>query len=164
MEIVAAPERFEPFPADGLVIEEDTFCVLGGDRSVRDPGEPLMTIKTRLLEIKPQPTGSIIVRGGRPLRFLAIVHDLNQDPSWKEEWVSEAMGTALQEADRQHLRSLAVPFLGAVHGRLEKRRVLELLRSALDRFSPQSLERLWLIVPVGMDPGLLDILETRQKA
>ena len=66
-------------------MEEDTFCVLSADPSVSDPGKSLMKIKTRLLEITPEQRGSVIVCKGRPLRFLAIVHDFNEDPSWREE-------------------------------------------------------------------------------
>jgi hypothetical protein len=158
MEIVAAPERLAPFSVDAVVMEEDTFCVLGADRTVRDPEEPLMKIKTRLLETAPKPTGTVVVRNGRPVRLLAIVHDFNRDPSWREEWIAEAMLASLTEADERQLESIAVPFLGAVYGRLGRRRVLELLRAALDRFTPKHLKRLWVVVPGGTDPSLLDLL------
>jgi O-acetyl-ADP-ribose deacetylase (regulator of RNase III) len=159
MEIVAAPERLAPFSVDAVVMEEDTFCVLGADRAVQDSEEPLMKIKTRLLETAPKPTGSVVVRNGRPLRLLAIVHDFNRDPSWREEWIAQAMWASLTEADERQLDSLAFPFLGAVYGRLGRRRVLELLRAALDRFTPRHLKRLWVVVPGGTDPGLLDLLK-----
>lgn len=163
LEVVAAPKRLAPFAVDAVVMEEDTFCVLSADPSVSDPGESLMKIKTRLLEITPEQRGSVIVCKGTPLRFLAIVHDFNEDPSWREEWVADAMDAVLLEADRRGLSAISIPFLGAVYGRMERKRVLELLATALSRFSPHHLKRLWLIVPAGTDPGLLDTLEIQTE-
>ena len=37
--------------------------------------------------------------------------------------------------------------LGAIHGRLERPRFLQILRQALQRSDPRQLERIWLIPP-----------------
>jgi hypothetical protein len=37
--------------------------------------------------------------------------------------------------------------LGAIHGRLERPRFLQILRQALQRADPRTLERIWLIPP-----------------
>ena len=158
--IVAAPKQSPPFPVDGVAFEEDTFLVLSADPVVRAPKESLMQVMTRVIETRPQTPGSVLVTGKRPLRLLAIVHDLNQDPSWREEWIASALDRILAEAETQRLRSIAVPFLGTLHGSLEKQRFVVLLQDALERNPAIHLERLWLVVPEGSSSKILDILES----
>ena len=160
LSIVAAPKQSPPFPVDGVAFEEDTFLVLSADPVVRAPKESLMQVMTRVIETRPQTPGSVLVTGKRPLRLLAIVHDLNQDPSWREEWIASALDRILAEAETRRLRSIALPFLGTLHGSLEKQRFVVLLRDALERNPAIHLERLWLVVPDGTRSKILDILES----
>jgi hypothetical protein len=146
-----------------VAFEEDTFLVLSADRRVRDPREPLVRLMTRVIETRPETPGTVLVKGKRPLRLLAIVHDLNQDPSWREEWIVSALDGIFQEAESRRLQSIALPFLGTLHGSLEKERFIELLRSALERMSPNHLKRLWLVVPAGTSSRILEILDTESQ-
>lgn len=163
VDIVAAPENRPPFSVDALAFEEDTFLVLSGDREVRDPHEHQVRLMTRVIETQPEMPGSVLVRGKRPLCLLAIVHDLNQDPSWKEEWVASALDGIFREAERRRLKSIALPFVGTLHGSLEKQRFVMLLRGALERLSAKHLRRLWLVVPAGTSPKILEILESESR-
>ena len=147
VEIVAAPENRPPFEVDAVAVEEDTFLVMSADRRVQDPREPLIKIMTRVIETQPKRPGSVFVRGGSPLRFLAVVHDLNEEPTWKEEWIIGALEAIFQEAERRGLRSIALPFLGTLHGSLDKARFLVLLRSVLEKITANHFKRLWLVVP-----------------
>jgi len=122
-----------------------------------------MRVMTRVIETRPQTPGSVLVKGKRPLRLLAIVHDLNQDPSWREEWIANALDRILAEAETRRLRSIALPFLGTLHGSLEKQRFVVLLRDALERNPAIHLERLWLVVPEGSSSKILDILESNSQ-
>ncbi len=79
------------FATDAVALEEDTYLVLSTDREVRDPCEPLMKIMTRVLETRRETPGSVPVRGGRPLRLLAVLLDLNRKPFWKEEWMETGL-------------------------------------------------------------------------
>jgi hypothetical protein len=145
--IVAAPENRPPFKVDAVAVEEDTFLVMSADRRVQDPREPLIKIMTRVIETQPKAPGSLLVRDGSPLRFLAVVHDLNEEPTWREEWIIGALEAIFQEAERRGLRSIALPFLGTLHGSLDKARFLVLLRSVLERIVANHLKRVWLVVP-----------------
>lgn len=146
--IVAAPQTRPPFPVDAVVFEEDTFLVLSADPVVREPqGHPLRIINEALAAVPEQP-GTVVVRGpGRPLHFLAIVHDLNQEPTWREEWVAGALAAIFSEAEQRALRSLALPMLGTRHGTCEMMRFVVLLKTAMQEISFQHLRRLWLMVP-----------------
>ena len=163
VDIVAAPEHKQPFPVDAVAFEEDTFLVLSADRRVRAPKEPLVRLMTRVIETRPETPGSVLVKGKRPLRLLAIVHDLNQEPSWREEWVASALEGIFREAESRRLRSIALPFLGTLHGSLKKERFVELLRCALERMSPNHLKRLWLLVPAGTSSKILEMLESESQ-
>jgi len=158
--IVAAPKKYQPFPVDAEAFEEDTFLVLSADTAVRETHEPLIRVMTRVIETRPETPGSILVRGKRPLRILAIVHDLNQEPSWKMEWVQSALRQLFKEVESRRLKSLALPFLGTMHGSLEKRSFVMLLREALALKEFKYMKHLWLIVPTGTDRETLKLLET----
>lgn len=145
--IVAAPKESLPFPVDAFAYEEDTFLVLSADTTVRDPKIPLVRIMTRLIETQPRAPGEVLARGAGPARLLAIVHDLNQDPSWKEEWVEKALEGILREAEGRQFRAIALPLLGCVHGTMATERFVSLLGGILKRSPIQNLRRLWLIAP-----------------
>ncbi len=148
--LVAASRSAPPFAVDAVVEEEDTYLVLSADPEVREPREPLMRVLTEVLEARGEAPGSVIVQGGYPLRLLAVVHDLAREPSWRAAWVAEALAEVFRLAARRRLRSLAMPLLGAVHGRLSRHRCLDLIRDAIVRAGGTAFpERLWLVVPEG---------------
>jgi hypothetical protein len=146
--VVMAPREQPPFAIEALVVEEDTYLVLSADPRAGEPHpEHPIRVMTSLLEVEPREPGTILVRDRYPLEFAAIVHDLDEEPSWREEWVADALDRALAEAERRHLHALGLEMLGAIHGRLERPRFLQLLRQALQRSDPRSIERIWLIPP-----------------
>ena len=158
--IVAAPIDKPPFLVDAVVEEEDTFLVLSADTKVREPKEDLMRLMTRLIETRPETPGRVLVRGKGPFRFLAIIHDLNQEPSWSEEWIEKALVGIFQEAEDRKLRSIALPLIGTLHGSLEKQRFFELLRDALERTKQNHLKLIWLVVPSGTNSKSLRMIES----
>ena len=160
LRIVAAPKDRPPFKADAMAFEEDTFLVMSAEPVIRAPKESLMRVMTRVIETRPETPGTVLVRGKRPLRLLAVVHDLNQEPSWREEWVADCLEKIFAETESRKLKSIALPFLGTLHGRLEKGRFLELLGYALSHTELRHLERIWLVVPDGMNSKILEILES----
>jgi hypothetical protein len=122
VDIVAAPKNRPPFPVDAVAFEEDTLLVLSSDPKVRDPHKHLMQVMTQVIETRAETPGSVLVKGKSPLRLIAIVHDLNQEPSWREEWIASALDGIFREAESRKIRSIALPFLGTLHGSLEKQR------------------------------------------
>ena len=161
--IVAAPKDRPSFPVDAVAVEEDTLLVLSADPQVRDPYKHLMQVMTQMIETRPETPGSVLVKGKHPLHLLAIVHDLNQEPSWREEWIASALDGIFREAESRKLRSIALPFLGTLHGSLDKQRFVVLLRGTLERISANHLKRLWLIVPAGTSSKILKILESESQ-
>jgi hypothetical protein len=161
--LFVAPREWPPFLADALAEEEDTYLVLSADPEVLETREQTEELMAELLKTNPAVPGSVIVKEGRPLSLLAVVHDLNQEPSWKEEWIISALDRILREVETRKLRSIALPMLGTLHGSLEKQRFLVLLREALEWSSPEHLTRLWLVVPPGTTGEVLGMLASILK-
>jgi hypothetical protein len=160
LRVVAAPKDSPPFAVQAIAFEEDTFLVLSADPAVRDPKIPLVRIMTQLMETQPQSPGTVLVQGRSPLRLLAVIHDLNQDPSWKEEWVETAFTGIFEASERRDIRSLALPPLGTVHGTLPRNRSLEMLVKTLRERSLRHLKKLWLVVPRGAAKETIRVLES----
>jgi hypothetical protein len=163
LHIVASPKDAPPFRVDAFVFEEDTFLVMSADPVVRDPKESMVRIMSRLTEIQPAALGSVLVRGKQPLQFLAVVHDFNQDPSFKEEWAASTLEGIFKASESLQLRSLALPLIGTRYGLMEAERSAALLGLALKHAALQHLSRLWLMVPRGTARDTIRMLKNRSK-
>jgi len=151
--IVAAAEDDPPFDVAAVVAEEDTWLALSADPSVvHPPGHPVR-VMTEVWNAKPATPGTVTIRSGNPLQLLAVVHDLNVEPSWRNEWVEAALGGVFSALDKRRLAAVALPFIGTRHGRLPEPTFVGLLRAALARHVEQVAEhgaelfpqRIWLM-------------------
>lgn len=158
--IAAAPKDSPPFLVDAFAFEEDTFLVMSADPTVRDPKIPLIRIMSRLIETRPHTPGTVLVQGHSPVRLLAVVHDFNEDPSWKEDWIKKAFQRIFEAAERLKLRSLGLPLLGTVHGSLDRDRGLQFLAEGLRFGTLPDLTRLWLVVPPA---GVHEVLQSLER-
>lgn len=149
---VAPADR--PVDLDAIAVEDDTYSVLSADPGFKEPTEHPIRIWTEVHETEPAEPGSVSVQPGKPLRLLAVVHDLSADPTWKEEWIVSALDEIFRRAEELGIQALGLPILGAVHGRLPLARFVQILRNALRRKKPATLERLWLIPPAGAEDEL----------
>lgn len=159
--VAVSPAERSPFGVDVVAVEDDTYSVLSAGPAVRAPAEHPIRIWNALKDVAEAVPGSVIVRRGRPLKLLAVIHDLARDPTWKEEWVRTALGEILGQVERRRLKSLGLPPLGGVHGKLPPERFLELLRSALEHGRPATLERIWIVAPelqAGRLAATIDVL------
>jgi len=163
IQIFVGPENMAPYPVDAWAAEEDTYTVLSADPEVQAINGDPEKVMAEAFRTQPAAPGSLLVRGKKPLQLLAIVHDLNEEPSWKEEWVASALDKIFHEAERRKLQAIALPLLGTLHGSLEKQRFIVLLREALERTSPTHLVRLWLVVPAGTTSEILEMLKSELR-
>lgn len=142
--VTVAPPEAPPFAVAATVLEEDTWLVLSAEPEVKQPVEGMARIMTELLKAEPKLPGSVLVEGGDPLRMLAIVYDLAEEPICRPEWVGKALMGILAVAEEKGLSALALPLLGVRHGRLPVARFAELLAEAVRKVQPRSLRRVWL--------------------
>jgi hypothetical protein len=133
-----------PFPIDAMVREEDTYLVLSADPEFRPSTEHPIRLFEELSNVEPVEPGAVVVRSGDPLEFLAVVHDLGRDPTWKRGWIEEALDAIFDEVRARSIRSLGMPILGTVHGTLAEKDGRRLLMTALRTHRGCGLRRLWL--------------------
>ncbi len=159
LRIVAAPWNRPPFPVDAVVYEDDTYHVLSADPEFQEVTEHPVRLMTEVLAARPSIPGEVIIKRGVPLRFLAVIHDLNQDPTWREEWIIASLHGIFRQAEERKLEALALPALGVRCPSLERERFVVLLRQRLSQLSGTSLKRLWLTTPDATSGELLRLLE-----
>ena len=160
--IVSAPEDSPPFRVQALVFEEDTWLIMSANPKTCEPEEHPVRMMTQMIEARPEQVGTVLVRGNNPKRFLAIVHDVDQDPTWRESWVESALIQIFLNAEQRRIQSIGLPLIGTLHGNLQKQHFVELLYKVLVQMTFNHLKRLWLITPAedGKDPRILDLLKS----
>jgi hypothetical protein len=98
--------------------------------------------------------------------LLAVVHDLDIEPSWRESWVAAALSSIFAEAATRRLRTLRIPLLATRHGRLAPSRFMRLLRTAVDDAIAREgldLRAVWLVRENESGPELLQaLIEARE--
>jgi len=149
--VVVAPRSLPPFVVDAFVLEDDTYHVLSASPEYREPTEHPIRLWTEVHEQEPAEPGSVIVKAGAPSKLLAVVHDLSQEPTWREAWVVAALEAVLREVERQAIIQLGLEPLGGVHGKLRPARFVLLLRGAFESVRPQCLARVWLMPKAGTE-------------
>jgi hypothetical protein len=159
IDIVTAPQSAAPFEVDALAVEEDTWLIMSAEPTMGDFQEHPIRLMTDLIEARPKPVGSVVVQGRNPMHFMAIVHDVNQDPTCREEWVHGALHAIFREAEHRKLRSLGLPLIGTLHGKLVPHRFVDLFSRVLRRASFKYLRRLWLIAPVPTNAEIINRLQ-----
>ena len=158
--IVTAVSEGEVLDVDAVALEEDTFLVLSADPNPRETHEPRDVLGREVSEMEPKPLGSVVVTDRDPIQFLAIVHDLSQEPTCREEWVEGALREIFREVASRRIRRLAMPMLGTVHGSLDAYRFVDILKEVLVDADTQGLDDVLLVVPDGTDRDVLDSLAT----
>ena len=159
--VVVAPEHAPPFPIDAIAVEEDTHLLLSSDDDVvTEPDEEFEALVEAASNKIANTPGSVLVRKTKPLQFLAIVHDIDCKPTWREEWIASAINGTVEEAEWRRLASLGIPLIGTRHGNVEMRRVALWLGRCLSRTSFRYLKRVWVIAPEGSETELMWALRT----
>ena len=159
--IVAAPESNPPFEVEARAFEEDTFLIMSAKPEVCGIPEDPIRLMTDLINTKPEQVGSVRVQGTKPLRLLAIVHDVNQDPTWKRAWIKSALKEIWREVEQRKLTSVGIPLLGTLHGKLQMPNFVELFADTLMQAGHNFLKRIWLITPAKNTSVLMEMLKDR---
>jgi hypothetical protein len=163
LNVIAAPEKSPPFKVDAIAYEEDTWLMMSAEPEIAEPPEHPIRLMTDLIEAQPRAAGSVVVRGKNPLQFLAIVHDVNQDPTWREQWVEACLENIFKESEQRMLQAIGLPLLGTKHGRLEKKRFILLLGRVLKRTPFKHLKHLWLVAPTPENAKIINWLESKKE-
>lgn len=131
-----------PVTTEAIVYEQDTALVLTAPTDIKYPLESNKQLLNQAITQPELIPGSVLVRNQFPLQFFAIVHDLNQEPTWQEQWIVMALQTILRESEYRQLHSVAMPLLGTVYGSLTTTRFFELFRSVMASSAPTDLRQI----------------------
>lgn len=143
--IQVSPLERPPFAVNAVAVEQDTALVLGEEPMLYAPIQSLSEISSELEHSSEPLPGSVLVKRGTPKRLFAIIHDLEQDPTLRQEWVVKALQNMIRLAERQPLHAIALPLLGTRYGQLDQHRFIELLCQTLTHYPPASPLKLWLM-------------------
>lgn len=161
LKIIAAPLQSPPIQIDALAVEEDTYLIMSAEPTHMPPAENPLRFMAELAKLQPETPGSVVIKGKKPLRLMAIVHDVNKEPTWRESWIKKALINIFKEIENRQISMLGLPLIGTKHGRFENHRFGELLAEAI-RISPFNyLKKIWLIAPVPENNKLIKLLKSR---
>lgn len=163
-QIAVAPPFRRPYPVGAVVLEEDTYLVLSSDPEIKTANDDShFRLYQEIKSTLPAEPGTIIERGKTRGRWLAVVHDLSRRPSWRREWVREALIRALDLAESRQIRAIALPLLGTLYGGLKRGTYLSMLVEILRARPEDKARNLWLMVPEGTESSVLDCLDDITK-
>lgn len=145
----AAHRKRLPSWIDAVVEEQDRWLVLGQgpEHADRDPEgythELGLTSVDDLLEAAARseqaPLGAVLLRKTRPPRLLAVVHELERNPTLDGSAVSQALETILRLTARTSMRAIALPVIGNHDDAVEVEDFGERLADALSMAGPARL-------------------------
>ena len=160
IDIVVVPETTAAFDIDAVVEEQDTALILGKPgKIVESINKPAWFLANKLESQSLLKPGSVIKHDGKPIRLLAIVHDLDREPSWSAEWITQALENIFKLSTIHGIFSLQLSVLGAEHGRFKLKEFLPLLINELNK-AQTTLRKIYLSVPKQDYPEALSLLRT----
>ena len=145
--IVVAQDSHPPFDVAAVVLEEDTALILSTNVVIRETKEHVISLMTDLYQYKEKTPGSVVVKGANPYRFFAIVHDFDNDPSCRKEWVESALHRTLQICNTFNIESLGLQLLGTRYGPIEDEWFIDRVRMILAETTNSQLMNLWIMIP-----------------
>ena len=151
--VEVASLRAPPFAIDAVVLEQDTYLLMVDDGIIREPAESIAALADELVRQQPLSGGTVIALETRPIQLLAVVHDIEFEPTWSEQWITLALDNIVTECIRYEIESLAMRPLAYRHGGFPIDRFIELLRNVL--VQPTGvLRHIWLVWPDSHPPSV----------
>ena len=86
--------------------------------------------------------GNVLVKQSNPIRFIAIVYDVEHTPIGKKTWIEKAIQNILTQCDKYRIKTLAMPLLGTSYGKLEEESIIQLLQYSLIQNRQQTLKKI----------------------
>ncbi len=158
--VVVAPRELPPFVVAAEVIEQDTARVLDDGLPLLEPDESIGHLVREMATEPFLSPGTVLASGRQPLRIQAILHELEQDPSWRRAWIRKAWLGIVACCEEHDVDSLALPLLGTRLRSMDRRDSVRLLRELVLEAHPACLRRIWLCCPSGAQQPVLDLLRS----
>ena len=127
---------------DAVVEEQDTSMILGRSPVILDTIESFPAMVKKMEQQTCEKVGNVLVKQSIPIRFIAIVYDVEHTPIGKTEWIEEAIRNILAQCEKHRIKSLAMPLLGTSYGKLEEESIIQLLQNSLIQNRQQTLKKI----------------------
>jgi len=127
---------------DVVVEEQDTNLVLGISPVIMDTIESFPALVKKMEQQTHEIPGNVIVKQSTPLRFIAIIYDVEHTPISKESWIEEALQNILMQCEKYKIKTLAMPLLGTSYGKLKEETTIKLLQDSLFQERKQTLKKI----------------------
>ena len=116
---------------DAVVEEQDTHHLLGQSPVVKVVIESFPALITKMEEQIPEEPGNIIVKLAQPMLLIAIVYDVEKNPIVQEDWIEKAVLNILAYCEKNRIKTLAMPLLGAAYSGIHQQKTFEILQNSL---------------------------------
>jgi hypothetical protein len=157
--IYSAPREHPPFDCQAMVVEQDTNLILGEQTTLVEPNKPAWYLANTLERDQPvYKPGDVIIKRGPPMQLLAVIHDIEQQPSCDNDSLKLAWQNLMTIVTQNNIKTLATPALGSVYGKIKLEESLRLLGQAIHDYTPPCLEKIWLILPAHQQIDLAAVL------
>lgn len=141
--VAVSTKETPPFPIKALVMEDDTYQVLSAPPFVEEPLDHPNKIMSDLIDFQPGRHGSVVCRGNV---WLALVHDLDREPTCDETVVRSCLGEIFELAAQKKVGAFGMPPLGGVHGKIPEHRALSLIFETLRHREVRAVHKMWIVV------------------
>ena len=128
--------------ADAVVEEQDTNLILGNSPVILESIESFPALVQKMEQQSREIVGSVLVKQSRPIRFIAIVYDVEHTPIGEKIWIEEAIRNILSLCDKYKIKILAMPLLGTSYGKLDEESIIQLLQDSLIKNRLQTLKKI----------------------
>jgi len=141
--ISGSPHEEPPFEVEAVVIEQDRFLVMTPPQSIIvRPQERMDQLITAALNIRPYDIGTVLIQDTHPLTLLAVIHDLDNEPSWHDQGIIKTLTAIISVCEQRSLHALAVPLFGTKPALFH---TLSLVQQVISTTDHHCLERIWLV-------------------
>lgn len=151
-------------PCDAIVIEEDSWQILAAGSDFTPCSEHPIRVWTELLDTKPLPAGTVLLREGWPLTMVAVVYDFDLAPCCRSRGVSTALAEIFRICRQRQVHSLLLPLPGVRHARISLRKSLRLVLRALRREPDLVLRRVMLACTSEEEEAMIEELLPAESA
>ncbi len=127
---------------DAVVEEQDTNLVLGKSPVILDTIESFPSMVKKMEQQICEKVGNVLVKQSIPIRFIAIVYDVEHTPIGEKTWIEEAILKILVHCDKYRIKTLAMPLLGTSYGKLQEECVIQMLQNSLIKNRQQTLKKI----------------------
>ena len=127
---------------DAVVEEQDTNLILGKSPVILETIENFPTLVKKMEQQTQEIVGNVLVKQSIPIRFIAIVYDVEHTPIGKKIWIEDAIQNILAQCDKYRIKTLAMPLLGTSYGKLKEESIIQLLQNSLIQNRQQTLKKI----------------------